>query len=505
SRGAAVVTFNDNTNQSGGPYVMVAKQVTGPSLYEAVGSLGDAGRVTVEAPAGGAAVDTPGLTVRGTHALPPANFDRDEAGDARFPDHGPAIGESIPAYDIRSVALSSDPEAVTVEMTLADTRLEALATAGPKAGGDGVLYLVQWDLDDEVQWVAAEVRAGVPVFLTGGLDSIDSATSVKYITYHPDPLASAELFGEIVPGTPGTIRIRVPRSLLGTPPDGATLYTATAYAMSERGPLAPVPGGAIGNPTSLPLQVDASGAFHFTLGPARGPALGGRVEVALDDPGFAAPRTAEPEDLTGGDGWTVELAPADLTAGSHTLYARQVVDGVGVSPVVAVPFEVLPTIRTDLTDRVALLTGKAGYSSGMASFDLRIENRAGETVLVPLHAEVVGISSASGEVTVANADNGEPGAGATFGYDGRVGGDGELAAGETTGARTLRFHDPGAEPFTVDLAVVGHLAREAASGDGALSVETRSGSAPRAEDGATLSPAALGSPAQAVFRLTVHP
>jgi hypothetical protein len=508
SRGAAIVTFNDNTNPAGAPYVMVSKQVSGPSLLASVGSLDDPGRVTVAAPAAGAAVDTPGLTVRGTHALPPASFDRDEAGDARYPDHGPVIGESIPAFDLRAVALSSDAEALTVEMTLADTTLTSLATAGPRAGGDGALYLVQWDLADDVQWVAAEVRAGVPVFLTGGVDSLDSATSKKYVTYHPDPVASLELQGEIVQGTPGTIRIRVPRGLLGSPPDGATLYTATAYAFSERGPLAPVPGGVVGNPTSLPVQVDASGAFRFTLGPAAGPALAGRVEVTLDDPGFVAPAAPELLAVTGGDGWRLDLAPAALTAGSHTLYARQVVDGVGASPAVAVPFEVLPTIRADLTDRVALHTGRAGYSEGKAFFDLRIENRAGETAFVPLHAEVVRLSSASGEVRVANADNGVTGAGATFGYDGRVGGDGELAASEITGARTLRFHDPAAEPFTVDLAVAGHLARQGAAGGkaGALTVQTRSATAPMAsEGGPSAAPAALETPVQAVFRLTVNP
>ena len=505
SRGAAVVTFNDNTNQAGAPYVMVAKQVSGPSLYESVGSVDDPGRVTVEAPAAGAAVDTPGLTVRGRHELPPANFDRDEAGDARFPDHGPVIGESIPALDLLAVAMRSDDAALTVEMTVADTTTAALVAAGPRAGGDGVLYLLQWDLRDDVQWVAAEVRAGVPVFLTGGLDSLDSSTSKKYVTYHPDPVGSLQLEGEIVPGTPGTIRIRVPRGLLGGPADGSTLYTATAYAMSERGPLAPVPGGAIGNPTSLPLKVDASGAFHVALGDR--PRLAGRVEVALDDPGFGSAMVAEPEEVTAGDGWRLELAPAALTAGSHTLYARQVVDGMAPSPVVAVPFEVLTTIRTDLTDRVALRASNAGYSGGVAAFDLRIENRAGETVFAPLHAEVVKLTSASGDVTVANADNGATGPGATFAYDAKLGADGELTAGETSGAKRLRFNDPGGQPFTVDLAVEGHLARPTGvSSASAASVEDRTAGAPAATGAeSTATAAAAADPVQAIVRLTVHP
>jgi hypothetical protein len=276
--------------------------------------------------------------------------------------------------------------------------------------------------------------------------------------------------------------------------------------MSERGPLAPVPGGAIGNPTSLPLKVDASGAFHVSLGDR--PRLGGRVEVALDDPGFGSAVVAEPEEVTAGDGWRLELAPAALTAGSHTLYARQVVDGLAPSPVVAVPFAVLDTIRTDLTDRVALRASNAGYSGGVAAFDLRIENRAGETVFAPLQAEVVKLTSASGDVTVANADNDQPGPGAIFGYDAKLGADGELTPGETTGARRLKFHDPGGAPFTVDLAVVGHLARMAARAAASESgVAGRAAGAPTTIIGAesTATVEAAAEPVQVVYRLLVNP
>jgi hypothetical protein len=174
---------------------------------------------------------------------------------------------------------------------------------------------------------------------------------------------------------------------------------------------------------------------------------------------------------------------------------------------VAVPFEVLAKIRTDLTDRVALRASNAGYSGGVAAFDLRIENRAGETVFAPLHAEVVKLTSASGDVTVANADNGQTGPGATFAYDAKLGADGELTAGETSGAKRLKFNDPGGQPFTVDLAVEGHLARPTGvSSASAASVEDRTAGAPAATGAeSTATAAAAADPVQAIVRLTVHP
>ena len=69
--------------------------------------------------------------------------------------------------------------------------------AAAQAGGDGVLYLTQWDYNDRVYWVAAEVRGGAAVFYTGSLGIIKSATSKKFITYNPDLLLSQQLTGTI--------------------------------------------------------------------------------------------------------------------------------------------------------------------------------------------------------------------------------------------------------------------------------------------------------------------
>ena len=48
---------------------------------------------------------------------------------------------------------------VNVTMNIGDLTLQSLATAPVLSGGDGVLYLTQWDYNDKVYWVGAEVRA----------------------------------------------------------------------------------------------------------------------------------------------------------------------------------------------------------------------------------------------------------------------------------------------------------------------------------------------------------
>lgn len=239
SDGAAVVTFNHNTNQVGAPYVMVSKQVAGPSLFESVRQL-----------EGAAAID---------------GADTDETGDARFPDHGPAIGPNLPALDIRSVSLSEDATTVTVTLEVGDLQPLALASAQAQSAGDGLLYLVQWNHDERIRWVGAEVRGGVAQFLTGTLGSIDTL-GPKFITYRPSLLDSAQVTGEIDPGSPGTLTLRVPRALVGDPATGDRLGSITAFAFSERGPLVPESSLEVVDSASLPVMVDASAAFHHVVG-----------------------------------------------------------------------------------------------------------------------------------------------------------------------------------------------------------------------------------------------
>jgi hypothetical protein len=315
SRGRAFIAYNDNTNQVEAPYVMVARQIDGPGLFKTV-DTGSTDSASVSRPASGEAVGKPSARASGGHQLAPENFDRDEAGDARFPDHGAVVGSNVPALDILSTVLSADSQTVTARIQVADLSTQALAVAPALSGGDGLLYLAQWDYGDDIRWVAAEIRAGLPVFYTGTLGLVQT-TSKKFITYNPDPVASLQVTGDLGVTAPGTITLRVPRSLVGNPPDGARFFSVTAYTFSERGPLVPLGTGAVPNPASL-LRVDASGAFGYAVGEA--PRHAGLVELSVDDPGFATPQQAQ----LGIDGtWQADLATAGLAPGAHTLSVRQ--------------------------------------------------------------------------------------------------------------------------------------------------------------------------------------
>ena len=211
----------------------------------------------------------------------------------------------------------------------------------------------------------------------------------------------------------------------------------------------------------------------------------------MDDATFAAAREAELVDVTGGDDrWEATLG--EVAAGPHTLFVRQRITGRDASPAVSVDFAVTATVQRVVNDLVRLIADNSTFEDGVAAFDLRLDNISETPVFTPLQAEVAALSSASGTVTVANADNGEPGVGASWSYDGQVGGNGELSPAETSGARRLAFNDASGEPFTVRLDVVGHLERGSAG----------TGEADGAGEGTSSEPADVTS---VIFEITVNP
>jgi hypothetical protein len=480
SKGAAVIVYNDNTNQSEGPYVMLAKQATGPSLLASVGRLGtEAGTVTLSSPSAGASINGDTLTLEGTHTLPPKNFDRDEAGDAFYQ----PSGASLPGADLRSVALREQGDSLVLEMQVADLSSSAITSATTASQGTGLLYLTQWDYADTIYWLAAEVNGATTNYYTGTLGMIRSATSKKFVTYNPDLPKSQSVKGQI---QGNTITITVPKVLVGGPVAGAPFHTVTGYALSERAPLLPVgadlpnaPAPApkttslLGDPTSLPALLDASGAATYTAGDG-GPLSNGVVEVSFDDPGFGSPRAAFSSDPTASR-WQLQLSANDLAPGAHTAYVRQRVNGRAPSPPVSVAFTVSDKVERDVTSLVTLDARNTSVLAGSVSYDLLLKNASAQAVYTPLAARVAKLTSASGGVTVANADNGQTGAGASFDYGNAVGGDATLSPNETTAARRLRFNNPSNEPFTVEFQIVGQLPRGSTAGATTTSGTSTSG------------------------------
>ncbi|MFS8085570.1 MAG: hypothetical protein ACMG6H_08065, partial [Acidobacteriota bacterium] len=502
SRGAAFITYNDSTNQLPAPYIMVARQVGGASLFASVGSLTEAGgSVSISQPAAGDTIRTASMSLSGTHTLTPRNFDRDESGDAKFPDHGAAIGSNIPALDLKSVSLSDDANSVTVSMQVGDLTSVALAAAPAQSGGDGVLYLTQMHSGNNIYWVAAEFRGGLPRFLTGSLGSINSATSKKYITYNPDAANSLSVQGTVTNTSPGTITMKIPRSLLGKPANGTRFTSVTGYSMSERGPLVPMTSGNA-NPTSLPIQVDASGATTYTVGEA-GALFDGVVEISIDDPNFTAPRSAALGDVVNANTWSLQLSGSELVAGAHTAYVRQRINGLAPSPVVSVAYTVSATIEQSVTSMVSLSTANPKSSLGVSSYDLSMKSISSASIFAPMRIELASITSASGTVTVANADNGRTGAGALWDYSTKLGADNTLTANETSAARNLKFNNPRNEAFTVTFNVIGNLDRASAGGSSSSSSSGSSGSS--GSDSSGSSSSTTSSITNMVYQLTYNP
>src|SRR5687768_16218487 len=260
---------------------------------------------------------------------------------------------------------------------------------------------------------------------------------------------------------PGVITIRVPKNQVGSPPTGAQFHSLTGCALSGRGPLIPVgtnlpngpfpapkTSGVTPSPTSLPVQLDAAGAVTYTVG-AGVPTLDGIVEVSVEDPTFSSPRLALFSTDLGEARWQLPLSVAEMTTGLHTVYARQRINGRATSAVVTVPFTVSATIEQSVTSMVSLTTSNARSTGGVSLYDVSVRNNASEAIFAPMRIEVASITSASGNVTVANADNGLTGAGAAWDYSTKLGADNALTASELSSARNLRFNNPNNEAFTV--------------------------------------------------------
>jgi hypothetical protein len=275
--------------------------------------------------------------------------------------------------------------------------------------------------------------------------------------------------------------------LVGSPVAGAPFHSVTGYALSERAPLLPVGADLPNAPapapkttsllpdaTSLPLMLDASGAATYNAGDG-GPLTNGVVEVSLDDPAFQSPRVAALSSDPSLSRWQLQLSAAELVPGAHTAYVRQRINGRAASAVVSVAFSVSDKVERDVTSLVTLEARNTSALAGVVSYDLLLQNASAQTVFAPLAARVSRLSSASGGVTVANADNGQAGVGASFGYDGLTGGDGALTGGELSGARRLRFNNPSNEPFTVEFQIVGQLPRGSGSASATTGTDSTGG------------------------------
>jgi hypothetical protein len=111
-------------------------------------------------------------------------------------------------------------------------------------------------------------------------------------------------------------------------------------------------------------------------------------------------------------------------------------------------------IDRNVTAQVSLQTSNPSSGGGISSYNLAMRNTSSENIVTPLRLEVAKISSTSGKVTIANADNGQGGVGGNWSYSNLVGADSTLTPSELSGLRNLKFNNPNNEAFTVTFSVI---------------------------------------------------
>jgi hypothetical protein len=236
--------WSDTTNGIGMPFVKVARQASGPSLYKGKPDARAAER---------------------------SNGAPDKAGDARYPIYGKAV-RSAPRYkalDLLGTTVERVGNALRITVKVADT--VAIGGKLPAAEIDGstllqqAKYVVRWDYKGQVYYAGANVpktgEGAVPTFFSGAVTAENGGPGIVaaggtpgsyYGVSYPAMRASK---GKL---TRSGFVIEVPLKDVGSPWRRAQLHSVGSYAM-----LGPLDGAVVLN--TLPVVVDSTPTFDLRL------------------------------------------------------------------------------------------------------------------------------------------------------------------------------------------------------------------------------------------------
>ena len=159
--------------------------------------------------------------------------------------------------------------------------------------------------------------------------------------------------------------------------------------------------------------------------------------------------------------------------------------------------------KVDITGTTGSAISNVSLVTGVFKLDLDLTNNSASTYVPLVELNIVGINSASGTVSVINADNGgngkSVGNAALFGYSSLLGADQQFAAAEKTGARSISFRDTASEMFSFDAVVTAY---QNGSGGAGAAAAAPAGGAP--SGGSSGSPLSLPAPPK-LMRFTVNP
>jgi hypothetical protein len=242
--GALSIIYNDTTNQHHGASVMEVRQLAGPSIF--------------------------GSTLSNVAATNPVTDTLDDAQYPHFSPTGP--GPNYDALDIEGVGILSDASTITVTMTISDLNATRVLP-----GATSVLWLTRWqakalgDYGEESYRIyyagARSTGGGAPTFFYGSTQAMEGSPvgctqttpqTCKLLQYPSVPPLATSTTGTFSPTT-GLIEITVPRSGVGDPPVGASLYSITGYTLGTRD-------------TTPDFYDDVDVARAFTVTLATGPA-----------------------------------------------------------------------------------------------------------------------------------------------------------------------------------------------------------------------------------------
>jgi minor extracellular serine protease Vpr len=160
----------------------------------------------------------------------------------------------------------------------------------------------------------------------------------------------------------------------------------------------------------------------------------------------------------------------------------------------------------DITNQVKTAVSNVSLSGGVFSLDLTMTNQSASTYVPYVKLNVIGVTSSSGTVRVANGENGGSGINASnpalFDYTNSLGSDQLFSPAETTGARNLRFADSASELFQFDVNVTAYFANSIP--DGGSTSSAGAGSGGSTSNGLTVPTISLQS-VKAVLRFTANP
>lgn len=280
--------------------------------------------------------------------------------------------------------------------------------------------------------------------------------------------------------------------------NGPTDYTITSTQLLAGAP--PVVQPFAGDFTDAQQrQIDFDGSYTLTWQP-QGDVLKYEVEESVDGGDFQVIQDV--------DGNVTSLAFQDIPNGTRSYRVRSITPG-------RIGFFVTPASNTqsitvdlrrkvDITATTQSAISNVSLSGGVFKLDLDLTNGATEAYVPLVELNIVGVSSASGTVSVTNADNGGNGksssSAALFGYSNLLGPDQSFTPGEKSGVRTIQFRNNASEMFTFDARVTAYQ-QGAKVGDASSSASGTGTSGTSSSSGTT-------SPLQSVtrtMRFTVNP